>query len=88
MYKISSEPAALDIAAEHLLGKPDAELDGIARTILEGALRGQLSSMAFEKVGSDRDAVALGIQQRAASDLAGLGLEVKSFTFKVLALKG
>lgn len=88
MFKISSEPTALDAAAEHLLGKPDAEIEGIARTILEGALRGLLSSMAFEKVGSDRDAVALGIQQRAGSDLMGMGLEVRSFVFKELAIKG
>jgi flotillin len=88
MFKISSEPAALDAAAEHLLGKPDAEIEGIARTIIEGALRGLLSSMAFEKVGPDRDAIALGIQQRAGSDLMGMGLEVRSFVFKELALKG
>jgi len=88
MFKVSSEPDALDAAAENLLGKPDAELDGIARTILEGALRGLLSSMAFEKVGPDRDAVALGIKQRAEGDLMGMGLEVRSFVFKELALKG
>jgi flotillin len=88
MFKISSEPTALDAAAEHLLGKPDGEIDKIASTILEGALRGLLASMAFEKVGSDRDAVALGIQQRAGSDLIGMGLEARSFVFMELALKG
>jgi len=88
MYKIGSDPAVLDAAAEHLLGKPDVEIERIARDILEGALREMLSTMDFEKVRTDRDAVALGIHQRASDTLMNMGLEIRAFTFKELTLKG
>ena len=88
MYKIGSDPAVLEIAAEQLLGKPDEEIEKIARDILEGAIRELLTSLDFEKVSNDRDAVALGIHQRASSTLMNMGLEIRAFTFKELALKG
>ena len=88
MFKIGSDAAVLDVAAEHLLGKPDDEIDRIARDILEGGLREMLASMDFEKLRTDRDAVALEIQQRTCSTLKNMGLEVRAFTFRELALKG
>jgi len=88
MYKIGSDPVVLDVAAEHLLGKSDEDIERIARDILEGSLREMLSTMDFEKVRTDRDAVALGIHQRATDTLRNMGLEIRAFTFKELALKG
>jgi len=44
--------------------------------------------MDFEKLRTDRDAVALEIQHAHLQHFKNMGLEVRAFTFRELALKG
>ena len=80
--KISSEPAALRTAAEHLLHKTDPEINDIAMKTLEGHVRGVCATMTIEAINSDRDAISVKIQNMAAKDLMNMGIEIRSFVIK------
>jgi len=80
--KISSEPAILDTAAEHLLHKSDNEINEIAMKTLEGHVRAVCATMTIEEINSDRDAIAQKVQSFAANDLKNMGIEIRSFVIK------
>lgn len=56
--KVSSDPATLDTAAEHLLHKTDPEINEIAMKTLEGHVRGVCATLTLEQINSDRDAIS------------------------------
>ncbi len=80
--KISSDPATLDTAAEHLLHKTNAEINEIALKTMEGHVRGICATLTIEEINSERDKVATQIQTLAASDLKNMGIEIRSFVIK------
>ena len=86
--KITSEPSGLKVAAEHLLGKPDEEIDRIARSMLEGGLRTMFREHAFEELDKDRDMMSALIQRTAAQEMLNIGLEIRGFQVHDLRLKG
>jgi flotillin len=80
--KISSDPRILDTAAEHLLNKPDEEINEIARKTLKGHVRGICALMKFKEIDADRDMMAGKIQMFADKDLKNMGLEIRSFVIQ------
>ncbi|MFQ5911546.1 MAG: flotillin family protein, partial [Thermoplasmata archaeon] len=80
--KISSDPATLDTAAEHLLHKTNAEINEIALKTMEGHVRGICATLTIEEINSERDKVATQIQSLAANDLKNMGIEIRSFVIK------
>lgn len=80
--KVSSDPATLDTAAEHLLHKTDLEINEIAMKTLEGHVRGVCATLTLEQINSDRDAISSQIQTMAAADLKNMGIEIRSFVIK------
>ena len=76
------------VAAEHLMGKTDEEIDHISRKIIEGHIRTVLRNFPWEIIDKDRDAVAARIQMSAQQDLMNVGLEVRAFTMNRVHLKG
>jgi len=80
--KISSDPATLDTAAEHLLHKTDVEINAIAMKTLEGHVRGVCATLMIEQINSDRDAISSQIQTMAATDLKNMGMDIRSFVIK------
>jgi flotillin len=76
--KISSDPRILDTAAEHLLHKPDEEINMIASKTIEGHIRGVCASMRFEDIEVDRDAVVGKVMNIADKDLKNMGIEIRA----------
>ncbi len=85
-YKVSSDPALLDAAVEHLLHVPEAELRKMVQGVMEGAVRGMCAELTADQIEYDRDEVAMRINQRASADLNNLGIEIRSFAVKDVEL--
>jgi flotillin len=81
-YKVSSDPALLDAAVEHLLHVPDGELRRMVQGVMEGAIRGMCAELTTDQIEHDRDEVALRVRQRASTDLNNLGIEIRAFSIK------
>ena len=82
--KVSSDPATMDTAAEHLLHKADSEINEIAMKTLEGHVRGVCATLTVELINSDRDAISSQIQTMAAADLKNMGIDIRSFVIRDL----
>ncbi len=82
--KVSSDPATMDTAAEHLLHKTDSEINEIAMKTLEGHVRGVCATLTVELINSDRDAISSQIQTMAAADLKNMGIDIRSFVIRDL----
>ena len=88
LVKVSSDHAGLMLAAEHLLGKTDEEINHIARRMFEGDLRTICRTTEFEVVDKDRDAMAAKIQTMASQTLLNTGIEIRGFTIHNASLRG
>ncbi|HSM06818.1 MAG TPA: SPFH domain-containing protein [Longimicrobiales bacterium] len=72
--KIASDPEPVfNNAVERLLGKTEAEIQGLARDTLMGNLRGVLATLTPEEVNEDRLGFAKALSEDAGEDLAALG---------------
>jgi len=80
--KVQSDDQAVRTAAEQFLSKGRQEIMRIALQTLEGHLRSIIGTMTVEEAYSNRDAFASRVQDVAASDLAGMGLTIVSFTIR------
>lgn len=74
--KIAAHEPVLNNAIERFLGKSRAEIIGIAKATLEGALRGVLATLTPEQLNDDRSALDEQIVQEVENDLTTLGLVV------------
>lgn len=88
LVKISSDPMGLKVAAEHLLGKTDEEINHIARRMFEGDLRTICRTTEFDVIERDRDTMAAKVQAMAAQTLMNAGLEIRGFTIHQASLRG
>jgi len=82
--KITTDPAGLLIAAENLLGKKDAEINDLARKMLEGHTRGVCATLTVSHIASDQDVVASRIRELATRDLTKVGIEIQAYVFRDL----
>jgi flotillin len=80
--KIPADQAPLRTAAENLLGKSEDELKAIARSIVEGHVRGVIAQLHPDVIDRDREKCASEIQVLVATDLVALGIVVKSLVIK------
>jgi flotillin len=74
--KIASTTPQLYNAIERFLGKDRQEIVRIAKSTLEGALRGVLATMTPEELNEDRGLFDERVMAEAGQDMAALGLEV------------
>lgn len=74
--KIAGHEPVLNNAIERFLGKSRAEIMGIAKATLEGALRGVLATLTPEQLNEDRGALDEQIVQEVEGDMTSLGLVV------------
>ena len=79
LVKVSSEPSGLNVAAEHLLHKSDADINEIARSTTEGVMRTILRSATYHELDMDREDWATRIGMLANRDLNNVGIEVRAF---------
>jgi len=80
--KVRSDEDSIRVAAEQFLSKGRQEVMRIALQTLEGHLRAIIGALTVEEAYSSRDAFAGRVQEVAASDLAGMGLIIVSFTIR------
>ncbi len=80
--KIGSDDTSIATAAEQLLDKTQEEIKYVAVQTLQGHLRAIIGLMTVEEVYKDREAFAQRVLEVAVDDLAGMGLQIVSFTIK------
>ncbi len=77
--KISDEEEMLKLASQNFLNKPVEYIANVAREVLEGNMREIVGQMKLEEMVSDRQKFAELVKKNADPDLAGMGLEIKTF---------
>ena len=77
--KITNDDVLIHHAVERFLGRPQAELRGVAKETLEGTLRGVLALLTPEEVNHDRQKLADKLKEEVADDLGRMGLAVDTF---------
>jgi flotillin len=80
--KIGSDDTSIATAAEQLLDKSTEDIKYVAIQTLQGHLRAIIGLMTVEEVYKDREAFAQMVLEVAVDDLAGMGLQIVSFTIK------
>ncbi len=80
--KISSDPEGLRAAAENLLGKSEAEVHSLVRSVVEGHVHSVLARVSSYLLEAERERVASEVQVLAATDLVAMGLVVQSMGLK------
>lgn len=74
----SQEGGGLEKAVERLLGKPSGEIEAIARTTIEGTIRGVLATFTPEKANYNRIDLEKKIYDSAKDELTNLGFTLDS----------
>ena len=83
--KIGSDDTSIATAAEQLLDKTVEDIKYVAIQTLQGHLRAIIGLMTVEEVYKDREAFAQRVLEVAVDDLAGMGLQIVSFTIKEIS---
>lgn len=86
VLKVKNDTTSILKAIERFNGKDirdvKANMEEIARQILEGKLREVVSTLSVEELYSNREKFANSVQEAAATELSTMGLEIMSFTIK------
>lgn len=80
--KISSDPEALKLASESLLGMRQADLVNLVTQVLEGNMREIVGSVGLKEMVQDRQGVAKKITENVVPDMKKLGIEVVNFNIQ------
>ncbi len=80
--KISSDPTALNLAAEALLGMRQQDLVNLVTQVLEGNMREIVGSVGLKEMVQDRQGVAKKITENVVPDMKKLGIEVVNFNIQ------
>ena len=80
--KISSDPEALKLAAEALLGMRQQDLVSLVTQVLEGNMREIVGSVGLKEMVQDRQGVAKKITENVVPDMKKLGIEVVNFNIQ------
>jgi flotillin len=83
--KIGSDDTSIATASEQLLDKSTEDIKYVAIQTLQGHLRAIIGLMTVEEVYKDREAFAQMVLEVAVDDLAGMGLQIVSFTIKEIS---
>jgi len=78
----SDDPVATATAAEMFLSKGPDEMNQIAHQMMQGHLRGVISTLPLEEIHANPEAFAQTVQRLTAEDLANMGIQVVSFTIR------
>lgn len=79
LYKISSEPNRVDVAAELLLDKSPKDVDQMAKSMIEGTVSTVLRYSHGNDFERDWDSLTTFVIYNVNGELANLGLEIRSF---------
>ncbi|AMC94331.1 hypothetical protein AOC36_10210 [Erysipelothrix larvae] len=80
--KVSSEPDALERAAQNFLNKDKTYIATIAQQVLEGNMREIIGQMELTQLVHNRDVFAQNVQESTAYELSNMGLSVINLTIQ------
>ena len=80
--KVARSEEAIRTAAQQFLGKTEMEIVDVPLQTLEGHQRAILGTLTVEEIYRDREKFASQVRSVASPDLAGMGLEIVSFTIR------
>lgn len=80
--KVGGDMTYIATAAEQLLNKGEAGIQHVARETLMGHLRSIIGLLTVEQTYKDRELFSQRVQEVAVEDMAGMGIEIKSFVIK------
>ena len=80
--KVARSEEAIRTAAQQFLGKTELEIVDVPLQTLEGHQRAILGTLTVEEIYRDREKFASQVRSVASPDLAGMGLEIVSFTIR------
>ena len=80
--KVARSEEAIRTAAQQFLGKTEIEVMDVPLQTLEGHQRAILGTLTVEEIYSDREKFASQVRTVASPDLAGMGMEIVSFTIR------
>ena len=80
--KVARSDEAIRTAAQQFLGRSELEIIDVALQTLEGHQRAILGTLTVEEIYRDREKFAAQVRSVASPDLAGMGLEIVSFTIR------
>ncbi len=80
--KVARSEEAIRTAAQQFLGKSELEVQDVPLQTLEGHQRAILGTLTVEEIYRDREKFAAQVRTVASPDLAGMGLEIVSFTIR------
>ena len=80
--KVARSEEAIRTAAQQFLGKTEMEIVDVPLQTLEGHQRAILGTLTVEEIYRDREKFAAQVRSVASPDLAGMGLEIVSFTIR------
>lgn len=80
--KVARSEEAIRTAAQQFLGKSELEVQDVPLQTLEGHQRAILGTLTVEEIYRDREKFASQVRTVASPDLAGMGLEIVSFTIR------
>ena len=80
--KVARSEEAIRTASQQFLGKTEAEILDVPLQTLEGHQRAILGTLTVEEIYRDREKFASQVRSVASPDLAGMGLEIVSFTIR------
>ncbi|MBI3849974.1 MAG: flotillin family protein [Verrucomicrobia bacterium] len=80
--KIGGDDVSIVAAAEHFLGKSQAEIGNVLRSVLEKHLSSVLRSSSMDDTTQNPAVCAVRVQSAASADLARMGMSILSFTIR------
>lgn len=80
--KVGGDMTYIATAAEQLLDKGEQGIQHVARETLMGHLRSIIGLLTVEETYKDREKFSQRVQEVAVEDMAGMGIEIKSFVIK------
>ena len=80
--KVARSEEAIRTASQQFLGKTEMEILDVPLQTLEGHQRAILGTLTVEEIYRDREKFASQVRSVASPDLAGMGLEIVSFTIR------
>ncbi|MDP6358333.1 MAG: flotillin family protein, partial [Planctomycetota bacterium] len=78
----SDDDIPIATAVEMFRSKSIREMNETAHQMMQGHLRGVISTMPFEEIHANPEAFAQAVQRLTAADLANMGIQVVSFTIR------
>lgn len=80
--KVKDNPESITTAAIQFLNKTEQERESMIKLVMEGHLRGIVGTLTVEQIVKEPEMVQSQMLQTCSTDLAKMGLEVRSFTIK------